>query len=240
MPVPSGCAALFRLGGDIAFEPMRPGPSGRPTRGLRATGATRAIWSSIPLDTVIDLELVRVNASAAAPADTLTTPSLSSGLTTVPLHALFDAVEMPPSRNAAFDAYVMIDWSAASAPKTGKDSIWWCLCTWCRGRLVTEANENLPTRQACYDLLRTRLRDLVARGNSVLVAFDFPYGYPAGFAKALDLKGTPWRAVWDELTTHIADDQASGRNNRFQVASDLNLRIGAPEGPFWGRPLGPP
>jgi hypothetical protein len=61
VPVPSGCAALFRVGDrDILFEPMRPGPSGRPTLGLRTTVADRAIWSSIPLGVAIDLELVRV------------------------------------------------------------------------------------------------------------------------------------------------------------------------------------
>lgn len=236
IPVPSGCAALFRVGDtDILFEPMRPGPSGRPTPGLRATGATRAAWSSIPLSTVINLELVRVDTSAAALAGTVPT-RLPSRLPTAAPHGVFEAVEMPPSRNPAFDAYLTIDWSAASSPRTGKDSIWWCLCTWRRGRLVADANENLPTRQACYDLLRARLRELVAEGKSVLVAFDFPYGYPAGLAKALDLKGTPWRAIWNELTTRIADDQVGGTNNRFQVASDLNQQIGAPEGPFWGHP----
>src|SRR5690606_16049165 len=128
------------------------------------------------------------------------------------------------------------DWSAASAPKTGKDSVWWCLCMWRGGRLVMEANENSPTRQLCFDVLRTQLRKLVAEGSSVLVGFDFPFGYPAGFAAALGLGGQwPWRAVWGELAARITEDQAGGTNNRFQVASDVNLRAGVSEGPFWGR-----
>ena len=33
MPVPAGCSAVFRVGDvDILFQPMRPGPSGRPTQ----------------------------------------------------------------------------------------------------------------------------------------------------------------------------------------------------------------
>jgi hypothetical protein len=61
IPVPPGRSAVFRVGdADILFQPMRPGPSGRPTPGLRAAGANRAIWSSILLGAVIDLELVRV------------------------------------------------------------------------------------------------------------------------------------------------------------------------------------
>ena len=28
---------------------------------------------------------------------------------------------------ALFDAYIVVDWSAASRPRHGKDSIWWAL-----------------------------------------------------------------------------------------------------------------
>ena len=30
-----------------------------------------------------------------------------------------------------FDSYLMVDWSAASTPKRGKDSIWWALESRC-------------------------------------------------------------------------------------------------------------
>ena len=67
MPVPPGCSAVFRVGdSDILFQPMRPGPSGRPTPGLRAAGASRGVWSSIPLGTVIDFEFVRLLAEDTA------------------------------------------------------------------------------------------------------------------------------------------------------------------------------
>ena len=58
----------------------------------------------------------------------------------------------------------------------------------------------------------------------MLVVFDFPYGYPAGLAKALDLKGTPWRAIWNELTTRIADDQVGG-TNKIQSGPSATSRL---------------
>ena len=69
----------------------------------------------------------------------------------------------------------------------------------------------------------------------VLVGVDFPLGYPAGTAAALGLAGAPWVAMWGLLTELVRDD-ASNRNNRFEVASRLNERIGADAGPFWGCP----
>jgi precorrin-8X/cobalt-precorrin-8 methylmutase len=236
LPIPQGRAALFRLGAaDVLFEPMRPSPGGRLTPGLRATGSNRGVWTSIPLGTAVELKLIRVlDEGAPAPVDPVLRPPRVSAHPYGPL----DSVELPTSRRGAFDAYLMIDWSASSTPKTGRDSIWWCLCVWRDGHIVAEVNENSPTRQTCFDAVRARLAELVANGCSVLLAFDFPYGYPAGFARALRLSGAPWRAVWDELRVHIADEQAAGTNNRFDVASDLNRRIGAAEGPFWGHPHG--
>jgi len=141
-----------------------------------------------------------------------------------------DDVVRVSSKTTAFDAYLAIDWSASSAPKTGKDSVWWCLCSWRDNELTVETNENPATRRACFDAVRGRLRDLLAVGSSVLGGFDFPYGYPAGLARALGLDGSPWRSVWDDLKARIADDQTLGTNNRFSVAGDLNRRIGAAEG----------
>jgi len=68
------------------------------------------------------------------------------------------------------------------------------------------------------------------------VGFDFSYGYPSGFADAAGLEGRPlWRAVWDHLEAEI-EDAPRNRNNRFEVASQLNQRIGGSHGPFWGCP----
>ena len=58
----------------------------------------------------------------------------------------------------------------------------------------------------------------------MLLGFDFPFGYPAGFAARLGLAGPPWRAVWDEIAGLLADDERN-RNNRFEVAEMLNRRV---------------
>jgi precorrin-8X/cobalt-precorrin-8 methylmutase len=134
-----------------------------------------------------------------------------------------------------FDAYVMVDWSASSAPRTGKDSIWWCVGRWRGGRLRVDAPANSPTRPAAMDAIRARLRAMAAGRQSVLVGFDFPYAYPRGLARALGLPGEPWRAIWDELSRLVRDDQEGRTNNRFEVAAALNRRLGG-RGPFWGCP----
>ena len=49
-----------------------------------------------------------------------------------------------------FDAYVMVDWSAAGKPARGKDSIWICYGR----RAGVLAVENVPTRHEARDRLR--------------------------------------------------------------------------------------
>ncbi len=131
-----------------------------------------------------------------------------------------------------FDTFGMVDWSAATVPRTGRDSIW-------IGWLAPDGErlENPPTRYAAKTLLGDWLADALARGERILLCFDFPFGYPAGFAERLGLSGPPWRAVWDEITRLIEDDEHN-RNNRFDVAAGLNERISNGPFPFWGCPAG--
>jgi hypothetical protein len=80
------------------------------------------------------------------------------------------------------------------------------------------------------------LHDLLDRHSRrrVLLGVDFPLGYPAGFAEAAGLVGdVPWRATWQHLATHLTDDERN-RNNRWQIAAELNERMG--ELRFWGCP----
>src|SRR5262245_60527212 len=88
-----------------------------------------------------------------------------------------------------FDAYLMVDWSAAAVPTVGRDSIWYALRAGRRERCA-----NLPTRAAAQATLRALLLRLRGEGQRVLVGFDFPFGYPAGFAAALGLGD--WRRLW--------------------------------------------
>src|SRR5215831_1180011 len=132
-----------------------------------------------------------------------------------------------------FDAIVMVDWSAANAPRTGRDSIWICWHDRAGERIVNPA-----TRHQARAVLADWLRDPMVCGQRVLIGFDFPFGYPAGFAALLGLSGPPWRAVWEELARLVSDDEHNA-NNRFDVAAAMNERISGAKFPFWGCPVRP-
>lgn len=131
-----------------------------------------------------------------------------------------------------FDHYVIVDWSAANQKKKGRDSIWICH----RGP-NGERCANPSTRRAARDALIELLTDAVASRQRVLLGFDFPFGYPVGFAAKLCLDGLPWRAVWDEISRLIEDD-GNNKNNRFKVGAELNRRVSQGRFPFWGCPVG--
>jgi hypothetical protein len=130
-----------------------------------------------------------------------------------------------------FDRYITVDWSASNRPKGGKDSIWVCDAP-AAGQPLTW---NIRTRSAAEAHVRGLLVGAVGRNERVLVGFDFPYGFPAGFARALGLQGQPWRAIWHYLAANVMDDQPRpNNNNRFDVASRINAAL--PLQVFWGRP----
>ncbi len=134
-----------------------------------------------------------------------------------------------------FSAYVIVDWSAASKPTTGADSIWiGVLKRDVRFRLTFESF-NEATRSAAELRLNTILGDFKKRSERALVGFDFPLGFPRGFAEALKLKGQPWRAAWDELGKRVVD-KPTNVNNRFNVAAQLNRLLTDGPFPFWGAP----
>ncbi len=130
-----------------------------------------------------------------------------------------------------FDTLVMIDWSAAATPKTGADSLWMAVLR--RGEGVRLWNP--PTRAALYADLVALLIGEAQAGRRVLAGFDFAFAYPAGLARALQLDGPPWSAIWALLARAIHDGPDNS-NNRFTVAAALNRRIGAAPGPFWACP----
>ena len=92
-----------------------------------------------------------------------------------------------------FDAYFVIDWSARSKPsgvRPRKDALWIG-----EGLMTDEVgtvslkDTYWPTRKACTDYLRSRLLHHAHAHHRILVGFDFAYGYPAGYAAALGLRG---------------------------------------------------
>ncbi len=133
---------------------------------------------------------------------------------------------------ALFDAYVMVDWSAAAVPTTGRDSIWFAIAT-----ARSERAENPPTRAAAMAALRAALLRLRGQGKRVLVGFDFPFGYPAGFTAALGLKAGDWRALW-RFFAEAFTDGPDNANDRFRVAGRINRERFGGLFPFWGHPPG--
>jgi hypothetical protein len=129
-----------------------------------------------------------------------------------------------------FDTYIIVDWSAAAVPKRGKDSIWIC-------RLGNDGETvaNPPTRHAARDLLAGMLAGATDKRERVVAGFDFPFGYPTGFAARIGLEGVPWRATWDEIS-RLIKDREDNRNNRFAVGAELNRRVSGAAFPFWGCP----
>jgi hypothetical protein len=155
----------------------------------------------------------------------MSAPATGIITTTITITTIAEAAGM------LFDTYVIVDWSAARTAKTGRDSIWVC-----RLGADGETVANPPTRHEARALLAAMLAEAIVRGERVVAGFDFPFGYPAGFAARLGLAGAPWRAVWDEIA-RLIEDRADNDNNRFQVAAALNERVSNGAFPFWGRPV---
>ena len=133
-----------------------------------------------------------------------------------------------------FDTLIAVDWSAASVPVKGANSIWASL----RARDGRTELHNFPTRLAAEAFLSAQIIASKAAGTRLLMGFDFPFGYPEGFASALGEASTvepPWRTIWQRFSALIEDDEAN-RNNRFAAAAALNRQMGFAEGPFWGCP----
>ena len=130
-----------------------------------------------------------------------------------------------------FDTVVIVDWSASAKPSPARpsaDAIWIGVAR--RGQVTTSYHRTRPAAETFLtDLLDTE----AAAGRRVLLGFDFPMGYPSGFAARLT--GQPQAsAVWNWLDRHISDS-ATNANNRFAVADQINAQFHQP-GPFWGRP----
>jgi len=145
--------------------------------------------------------------------------------------AQFILSETGLTRTPPFDTVAVVDWSAAASPspkRPSKDAIWIGVAR--AGGVTTTYHR---TRHAAEAFLTSFLDVEAAAGRRVLLGFDFPMGYPQGFAA--QLTGQPRaQAVWHWLARHITD-LPSNANNHFAVADQINARFHAP-GPFWGRP----
>lgn len=128
-----------------------------------------------------------------------------------------------------FDRFVVVDWSAHSAPKLGRDSIWIAV----RDGTGGVSAVNVATRSAAATFLAELFES--DPDSTTLLGVDFSLGYPCGTAAALGLEGTAWSAMWQLLADRITDDDRNS-NNRFAVAADLNRCLTGGAAPFWGCP----
>lgn len=139
---------------------------------------------------------------------------------------------------ALFDAYIMVDWSAASKPVTGANSIWIdILAKDARLKLQLRA-VNIETRLKAREFLEDMVGKLTKRGDRVLLGFDFSLGYPAGTAEALGLKldgKAPWQAMHEHLASKLKD-KPDNSNARYAIAAGMNYAVSKGPFPFWGAP----
>ncbi|TFL20053.1 molybdopterin-binding protein [Jannaschia formosa] len=126
-----------------------------------------------------------------------------------------------------FELILAADWSAAASPtgpRPKKDAIW--VCADLHGAQETRY---FPTRAGALGWIDGWL----AKGHRTLLGFDFAFGYPPGFARALTGQDDAL-AVWDRLAAHLTDGPDNA-NDRYEVAQAINRRFPG-TGPFWGRP----
>ncbi|MEM6387007.1 MAG: molybdopterin-guanine dinucleotide biosynthesis protein B [Pseudomonadota bacterium] len=129
-----------------------------------------------------------------------------------------------------FDSFAVVDWSSGNdtGPKPKKDAIW-------AGTNVA-GSEREPVYLRNRDLALDWLADLIAAERAdkrrLLIGFDFPFGYPAGFAHHVTGSEDPL-SMWHFYREHLIDTPQ--HNNRFAVASELNARFPG-IGPFWFKP----
>ena len=122
----------------------------------------------------------------------------------------------------------MVDWSGGNQGRKvpQADAIW--ICT------EDGSPEYMRHRGLAEAWLDDWIEGRLSAGQRALVGFDFPFGYPEGFARAVTGSDDPF-ALWDWFTLRIEDAPTS--NNRFDVAASINHLVGAGRGPFWGNAL---
>ncbi len=122
---------------------------------------------------------------------------------------------------------VILDWSGGgdTGPRPRKDAIW---------AAVRCPEADLPAlylrnRDLALDWLSALVEREVAAGRRLLIGFDFPFGYPAGFAVQVTGRTDPL-ALWVWLAA--AFDALPAGAGRFDVAAQLNRQFPG-VGPFW-------
>ncbi|SEN16262.1 molybdopterin molybdotransferase [Pseudorhodobacter antarcticus] len=126
-----------------------------------------------------------------------------------------------------FDNILIVDWSGGNdrgkSPK--KDAIW--------STLIDGSTPVKPiyhrNRQVVEAYLHALCTEILAKNQTLLAGFDFPFGYPGTFAAQITGSENPL-ALWDHYAAHLTDTPT--QNNRFALANQLN-QLFPGIGPFW-------
>lgn len=126
-----------------------------------------------------------------------------------------------------FDSFAMVDWSGGNdtGPRPRPDAIWLGLVRAGREVPPRYLRNRALAEEAIGELIETERR----AGRRLIIGFDFPFGFPSGFAEGLTGKADTF-AVWDWFEGRISDDPSA--NNRFDVAAMANGFFPG-TGPFW-------
>lgn len=126
-----------------------------------------------------------------------------------------------------FDTIVVVDWSGGNdtGPTPRKDAIW--------AAVVRDGDADAPVYLRNREVAEAWLSDLfaaeLAADRRVLAGFDFPFGYPAGFAQAVTGSEDPL-CLWAWMSEHLEDTPKG--NSRFALAGQINAMFPG-VGPFW-------
>ena len=125
------------------------------------------------------------------------------------------------------DTIAVVDWSSGNdtGPTPRKDAIW-------AAAVVDGTSEDpvyLRNRTEAHNWLTSLIEREHSANRRLMIGFDFPFGYPTGFAKAVTGTDNPLR-LWSWMADHLEDTPKS--NSRFDVAGQLNAYFSG-TGPFW-------
>ncbi len=126
-----------------------------------------------------------------------------------------------------FDAVLMVDWTGGgdTGPTPKKDAIWMARAAGGHA----DAPEYVRNRLIARDRLAEEIQKTLDAGERLMIGFDFPFGYPQGFARHITGSDDPF-ALWQWITDR-AGDLKDGKN-RFDLAAQMNALLPG-DGPFW-------
>ncbi|MDA8587281.1 molybdopterin molybdenumtransferase MoeA, partial [Rhodobacteraceae bacterium] len=115
-----------------------------------------------------------------------------------------------------YDSFCMVDWSGGNdtGPTPRKDAIW-------AGAVLAGVEQEpvyLRNRVAALDWLTGLIESERSQNRRLFIGFDFPFGYPKGFARVVTGSDDPFE-LWKYLANAVVDTPKA--NNRFKLAGAL-------------------